>query len=82
VFLANFYFCFQVWYTLSKTLAEAAAWKFANENNIDMVVINPTMVVGSLLQPEVNESVETILKLINGNSFKDLLTFLVKAYGM
>ncbi|CAJ2678800.1 unnamed protein product [Trifolium pratense] len=67
----------KLWYTLSKTLAEAAAWKFANENRIDMVVINPTMVVGSLLQPEVNESVETILKLINGNSFKDLQTFLV-----
>lgn len=65
----------KVWYTLSKTLAEAAAWKFANENNIDMVVINPTMVVGSLLQPEVNESVETILKLINGIPFPN------KAFG-
>ncbi|WJX93712.1 Coumarine and phenylpropanoid biosynthesis [Trifolium repens] len=65
----------KLWYTLSKTLAEAAAWKFANENNIDMVVINPTMVVGSLLQPEVNESVETILKLINGIPFPN------KAFG-
>ncbi|KAK2408197.1 NAD(P)-binding Rossmann-fold superfamily protein [Trifolium repens] len=65
----------KLWYTLSKTLAEAAAWKFANENNIDMVVINPTMVVGSLLQPEVNESVEIILKLINGKPFPN------KAFG-
>ncbi|GAU43987.1 hypothetical protein TSUD_135460 [Trifolium subterraneum] len=80
----------KVWYTLSKTLAEAAAWKFANENRIDMVVINPTMVVGSLLQPEVNESVETILKLINGIPFpnkafgwvdvKDVARAHVKAY--
>ncbi|PNY10314.1 cinnamoyl-CoA reductase 1-like protein [Trifolium pratense] len=65
----------KLWYTLSKTLAEAAAWKFANENNIDMVVINPTMVVGSLLQPEVNESVEPILRLINGIPFPN------KAFG-
>lgn len=60
---------FQLWYTLSKTLAEAAAWKFVNENNIDMVVINPATVEGPLLQPEVNESVKPILNLINGNSF-------------
>ncbi|XP_058752370.1 cinnamoyl-CoA reductase CAD2-like isoform X2 [Vicia villosa] len=59
----------QLWYTLSKTLAEAAAWEFANENNIDMVVINPTMVAGPLLQPEVNESVQPILNLINGIAF-------------
>jgi hypothetical protein len=50
-------------------LAEAAAWKFVNENNIDMVALNPTMVAGPLLQPEVNESVEPILNLINGIFF-------------
>ncbi|CAL0334250.1 unnamed protein product [Lupinus luteus] len=59
----------ELWYTLSKTLAEAAAWKFARENNIDMVAINPSMVAGPLLQQEVNESVEPILKLINGAPF-------------
>ncbi|CAK8561590.1 unnamed protein product [Lathyrus sativus] len=59
----------QFWYTLSKTLAEAAAWEFANENKINMVVINPTMVAGPLLQPEVNESVQPILNLINGIPF-------------
>ncbi|CAK8561592.1 unnamed protein product [Lathyrus sativus] len=57
------------WYPLSKTLAEAAAWEFANKNKIDMVVINPTMVAGPLLQPEVNESVQPILNLINGIPF-------------
>ncbi|XP_061359634.1 phenylacetaldehyde reductase-like isoform X2 [Gastrolobium bilobum] len=59
----------QLWYTLSKTLAEDAAWKFVNENSIDMVTINPSMVAGPLLQPEVNESVEPILNLINGSQF-------------
>ncbi|KAL5063122.1 hypothetical protein RYX36_024859 [Vicia faba] len=59
----------QLWYPLSKTLAEAAAWEFVNENKIDMVVINPTMVAGPLLQPEVNESVQPILNIINGIPF-------------
>ncbi|KAG2671146.1 hypothetical protein I3843_14G118400 [Carya illinoinensis] len=31
------------WYVLSKTLAEEAAWKFAKENGLDMVAINPSM---------------------------------------
>lgn len=56
----------QMWYPLSKTLAEEAAWKFAKENNIDMVTINPTMVIGPLLQPVLNTSAAAILKLING----------------
>ncbi|TKY67828.1 Tetraketide alpha-pyrone reductase 1 [Spatholobus suberectus] len=59
----------ELWYTLSKALAEEAAWKFVNDNNIDMITINPTMVAGPLLQPEVNESVEPILNLINGKQF-------------
>ncbi|CAK8561597.1 unnamed protein product [Lathyrus sativus] len=67
----------QLWYTLSKTLAETAAWKFVNENNIDMVVINPATVEGPLLQPEVNESVKPILKLINGIPFPNNVLGLV-----
>ena len=38
-----------------------------NESNIDMVAINPTMVTGPLLQPEVNTSSNFVLSLINGN---------------
>ncbi|KAB1224975.1 Cinnamoyl-CoA reductase 1 [Morella rubra] len=56
----------KLWYMLSKTLAEAAAWKFAKENGIDMVTINPGWVIGPFLQPTVNATVEPILKLING----------------
>ncbi|XP_057978582.1 phenylacetaldehyde reductase-like isoform X4 [Malania oleifera] len=56
----------KLWYMLSKTLAEQAAWKFAKENGIDMVSINPGWVFGPLLQPTVNSSVEPILKLKNG----------------
>lgn len=55
-----------MWYTLSKTLAEDAAWKFVKENGIDMISINPAMVVGPMLQPSLNSSVAPILNLING----------------
>ncbi|WVZ00584.1 hypothetical protein V8G54_026653, partial [Vigna mungo] len=56
-----------IWYNLSKTLAEDAAWKFVKENNIDMVTMNPALVVGPLLQPVLNTSSAAVLKLINGS---------------
>ncbi|KAK4278707.1 hypothetical protein QN277_016516 [Acacia crassicarpa] len=56
----------QLWYVVSKTLAEEAAWKFTKENNIDMVTINPAMVIGPLLQPTLNTSAAAILNIING----------------
>jgi len=56
-----------LWYLLSKTLAEDAAWKFSKENNLDLVAVNPAMVVGPLLQAELNTSASVILNLINGN---------------
>ncbi|KAL9371429.1 hypothetical protein Peur_036569 [Populus x canadensis] len=31
----------KLWYHLSKTLAEEAAWKFTKENGIDMITLNP-----------------------------------------
>ncbi|KAI9094471.1 hypothetical protein K1719_026696 [Acacia pycnantha] len=58
----------QLWpsYELSKTLAEDAAWKFVRENKIDMVVINPGVVLGPLLQPSLNQTSSLILTLLNG----------------
>ncbi|RLN25157.1 cinnamoyl CoA reductase-like 2a [Panicum miliaceum] len=58
----------QQWYVLSKTLAEEAAWKFSRDNGLEIVTINPAMVIGPLLQPTLNTSAEAILKLINGSS--------------
>ncbi|KAK4278709.1 hypothetical protein QN277_016518 [Acacia crassicarpa] len=49
-----------------ETLAEAAAWKFVKENNIDMVTINPGIVIGPLLQPTLNASSTTVTVLLNG----------------
>ncbi|XP_028099059.1 cinnamoyl-CoA reductase 1-like [Camellia sinensis] len=67
VFSHPLFFCYQLWYVLSKTLAEDAAWKFTKEKGIDMVTINPAMVVGPLLQPTLNTSAAAILNVINGS---------------
>lgn len=62
------YWCCQMWYVLSKILAENVAWKFTKEHGIDMVVINPGMVIGPILQPSASSSVGMILDLVNGTS--------------
>ncbi|CAB4268163.1 unnamed protein product [Prunus armeniaca] len=53
----------EAWYFLSKTLAEEAAWKFAKGNGIDLVTLNPAYVIGPLLQPTLNATVEMVLNL-------------------
>lgn len=70
-------FCVQIkaWYMLSKTLAEEAAWKFAKEHSLDLVTINPGLVIGPLLQPTLDVGNEAILKLINGSSTYPNLAF-------
>ncbi|PON74277.1 NAD(P)-binding domain containing protein [Parasponia andersonii] len=59
----------ELWYMLSKTLAEEAAWKFAKENGIDLVALNPAFVIGPLLQPTLHFTVGTILNHINEVKF-------------
>jgi len=55
---------------ISKTLAEESAWQFAKEDGIDMVSINPGVVIGPSLQPTLASSVETcVYGLINGTRF-------------
>ncbi|KAJ9158828.1 hypothetical protein P3X46_024374 [Hevea brasiliensis] len=63
----------KIWYAVSKTLAEDAAWKFAKENGIDLVTIHPGWVIGPLLQPTLNISVEMILNHIKGQTFPNEL---------
>ena len=55
---------FQRWYVVSKILAKEAAFKFAQENDIDLVVMNPVVVIGPLLQPTLNETSQYFLTLI------------------
>ncbi|KAL5713311.1 Coumarine and phenylpropanoid biosynthesis [Ranunculus cassubicifolius] len=68
-------FCkkYKLWYPLSKTLAEDAAWKFSKDHGIDLIVTNAAVAVGPLLQPTLNGSAEFILDLINGSqTYKNL----------
>ena len=54
-------------YAKSKTLAERAAWEFADTNRIDLVVINPGGVLGPTLTGRVEgESLTFISDIING----------------
>ncbi|KAK8693356.1 hypothetical protein V6N13_070941 [Hibiscus sabdariffa] len=56
------------WYMASKTLAEEAAWKFAKENGIDLVVLNPGFMFGPLLQPTLNGTSEVVLGFTKGEN--------------
>lgn len=56
-----------MWYLTSKTLAEEAAWKFAKEHGLDLVSMNPGMVIGPMLPLKLNETVSLIFTLINGS---------------
>ncbi|VAI18022.1 hypothetical protein VPH35_083506 [Triticum aestivum] len=49
------------WYCYGKAVAEQAAWEKAAARGVDLVVVNPVLVVGPLLQPTVNASAAHIL---------------------
>jgi cinnamoyl-CoA reductase len=55
------------WYCYAKTLAEQAAWELARQRQVDLVVVNPSLVLGPLLQPSVNASTRHILKYLDGS---------------
>ena len=54
------------WYCLGKTKAEKLAYSFIKENKatFDLVTLNPTLILGPMLQPTLNESSKVILDLI------------------
>ncbi|XP_055828358.1 cinnamoyl-CoA reductase 1 [Solanum dulcamara] len=56
------------WYCYGKTVAEKTAWDESREKGVDLVVINPVLVLGPLLQPTVNASVLHILKYLTGSA--------------
>ncbi|KAF8029983.1 hypothetical protein BT93_E2416 [Corymbia citriodora subsp. variegata] len=56
-------------YPASKTLAEKAAWKFAEENNIDLVTVIPTLMAGRSLTLDVPSSACLAMSLLTGNEF-------------
>ncbi|KAJ4721164.1 putative Cinnamoyl-CoA reductase [Melia azedarach] len=55
-----------LWYAYAKTTAEKEAWQIAKDCGIDMVVVNPSFVVGPLLSPQPTSSMYLILAIIKG----------------
>lgn len=56
------------WYCYGKMVAEKTAWEEAREKGVDLVVINPVLVLGPVLQPTINASVLHILKYLTGSA--------------
>ncbi|KAH7547474.1 hypothetical protein FEM48_Zijuj01G0313900 [Ziziphus jujuba var. spinosa] len=56
------------WYCYGKAVAEHAAWEVAKEKEVDLVVVNPVLVLGPLLQPTINASIIHILKYLTGSA--------------
>ncbi|CAO2187743.1 unnamed protein product [Urochloa humidicola] len=55
------------WYCYAKTVTEQAAWELAKQRQLDLVVVNTSLVLGPLLQPSVNASTLHILKYLDGS---------------
>jgi nucleoside-diphosphate-sugar epimerase len=53
-------------YYKSKTLAELAAWAFAEEHGLPLTVINPGLILGPLMSNDCGSSVGLIRQLMNG----------------
>lgn len=56
------------WYCYGKAVAEQAAWDMAKEKGVDLVAVNPVLVLGPLLQPNVNASTIHVLKYLTGSA--------------
>lgn len=60
-------------YPVSKTLAEKAAWKFAEENDIDLITVIPSLTTGPSITPDIPSSVGLATSLITGSKLQNLL---------
>ncbi|KAK6234579.1 hypothetical protein SCA6_009916 [Theobroma cacao] len=64
----------ELWYSISKTLAEKAAWEFSKEKGLDVVVVNPGTVMGPNIPPTLNASMFLLLRLLQGctDTYQDI----------
>lgn len=53
-------------YPVSKTLAEKAAWKFAEENKLDLITVIPVLMAGRSLTKDVPSSTSLAMALLTG----------------
>lgn len=47
-------------------MAEKEAWRLAEEHGMDLVVVNPSFVVGPLLNPKPTSTQHLLLAIIKG----------------
>ncbi|XP_048318978.2 tetraketide alpha-pyrone reductase 2 [Ziziphus jujuba] len=57
---------YNLWYAYAKTVGEKEAWKMAKEKGQDLVVVNPSFIVGPLLSPQPTSTLLIILAIIKG----------------
>ncbi|KAE8722872.1 Tetraketide alpha-pyrone reductase 2 [Hibiscus syriacus] len=55
-----------LFYAYAKTMVEKEVWRVAKETGFDMVVVNPSFVVGSLLTPHPTSTLLLILATVKG----------------
>jgi anti-sigma regulatory factor (Ser/Thr protein kinase) len=60
----------KMWYSIAKTLQERAVWAFVEERRpaFSAVCINPTLIGGPQLAPEVNTSTSSVLEYFTGKA--------------
>ncbi|CAA7409474.1 unnamed protein product [Spirodela intermedia] len=58
----------QIWYPLAKVLSEKAAWKFAGENQLDLVTVLPSFIVGPSLPRQPCKTVSDVVDLLKGKT--------------
>ncbi|XP_058073300.1 tetraketide alpha-pyrone reductase 1 isoform X2 [Magnolia sinica] len=58
----------KIWYALAKTLAERSAWEFAKENDMDLVTVLPSFVIGPSLPRDLCSTASDVLALLKGDS--------------
>ncbi|XP_078432453.1 dihydroflavonol 4-reductase-like1 [Wolffia australiana] len=58
----------QIWYPLAKLLSEKAAWKFAEENELDLVTVLPSFIVGPSLPRRPCKTVSDVVGLLKGEA--------------
>ncbi|XP_068642028.1 cinnamoyl-CoA reductase 1-like [Aristolochia californica] len=56
------------WYCYAKVMAERAACELSQERRIDLLLVNPVVVLGPLLLPTVSSSIVHVLKYLTGSA--------------
>ncbi|PPS11258.1 hypothetical protein GOBAR_AA09384 [Gossypium barbadense] len=55
---------YNLFYAYAKTIGEQEAWRVAKESGMDLVVVNPSFVVGPLLAPQPTSTLLLILSIV------------------